>query len=193
MKVILRKLEKKDASLMLEWMHDKDVVKFMKADFASKTIYDCDKFIDSARKEYDIIFSEGRSLNDLIGMSLHLAITDSSNEYLGTVSLKHIEKNAAEFGVTIRKCAMGSGIAILSMNEIIKIGFCDLGLNQIFWCVGSDNARALRFYDKNGFTRFLLSKDEADKLIKSQRYSKNEIDNFIWYQVKNLKKKAEKF
>lgn len=41
----LRKLEEKDAKLMLEWMHDKSVVEFMGANFEAKTIDDCKKFI----------------------------------------------------------------------------------------------------------------------------------------------------
>ena len=34
----LRKLELKDAPLMLEWMHDETVVEDLHTDFASKTI-----------------------------------------------------------------------------------------------------------------------------------------------------------
>ena len=44
----LRKLELKDASLMLGWMHDETVVKDMQADFSSKTLEDCNHFILSS-------------------------------------------------------------------------------------------------------------------------------------------------
>ena len=44
-KMNLRKLELKDAPLMLEWMHDPDVVQNMQADFAHKTLSDCENFI----------------------------------------------------------------------------------------------------------------------------------------------------
>ena len=37
----LRRLERKDAPLMLEWMHDRNVIKDLNTDFASKTIDDC--------------------------------------------------------------------------------------------------------------------------------------------------------
>lgn len=43
--MILRKLELKDATLMLEWMHDKTVVNNLKVNFMSKTIEDCESFI----------------------------------------------------------------------------------------------------------------------------------------------------
>ena len=45
----LRKLELKDAPLMLEWMHDESVVKDMQADFSSKTLEDCDLFVLSSK------------------------------------------------------------------------------------------------------------------------------------------------
>ena len=41
----LRDLELKDASFMLEWMHDESVVKNLRGNFRSKTIEDVKKFI----------------------------------------------------------------------------------------------------------------------------------------------------
>ena len=41
----LRKLEEKDAPLMLEWMHDPEVVADMRTNFADKTLEDCLSFI----------------------------------------------------------------------------------------------------------------------------------------------------
>jgi hypothetical protein len=42
----LRKLKQSDAPLMLEWMHDEDVVHFMKADFQHKTLSDCENLLN---------------------------------------------------------------------------------------------------------------------------------------------------
>ena len=47
----LRKLKLKDADLMLEWMHDPFVVKDLQADFATKTITDCEAFINMAQNQ----------------------------------------------------------------------------------------------------------------------------------------------
>ena len=41
----LRKLELKDAPLMLAWMHDKIVTEKLRTDFASKTLLDAENFI----------------------------------------------------------------------------------------------------------------------------------------------------
>lgn len=133
----LRKLEDKDAPFMLEWMHDDSVVHFMQADFASKTIEDCKNFITALQDESE---------------NIHLAITDDNDEYMGTVSLKNIHDGSAEFAITIRKCAMGKGYSSWGMKEIIKKGKA-MGLDHIYWCVSKENKRAIRFYDKNGYSR----------------------------------------
>lgn len=133
----LRKLEEKDAPLMLEWMHDDSVVHFMQADFASKTLDDCIKFIVTAQDTIE---------------NVHLAIVDDNDEYMGTVSLKDIHDESAEFAITIRKCAMGKGYSSWGMKEIIKKGK-SMGLDHIYWCVAKENSRAIKFYDKNGYNR----------------------------------------
>ena len=72
----LRKLELKDAEAMLEWMHSKNVVEMLAQNFEDKTIEDCKQFIRNANEDESIF--------------LHRAICNDADEYLGTVSLKHI-------------------------------------------------------------------------------------------------------
>ncbi|MGN8738920.1 GNAT family N-acetyltransferase [Bilifractor sp. HCP3S3_D3] len=158
----LRKLEEKDAPLMLEWMHDDSVVHFLQTNFAAKDIDDCKTFINIAKNETE---------------NLHLAIVDDNDEYMGTVSLKDIHKNSAEFAITIRKCAMGKGYSSFGMSEIIREGF-SRGLKCIYWCVAPENCRAVRFYDKNGYHRCKA----PDNL---ENYTKSQIDHYFWYEIKN--------
>lgn len=134
----LRKLKECDAPLMLEWMHDDDVVHFMKADFAHKTLDDCNEFIANTSLDKE---------------NLHFAVVDDNDEYMGTVSLKNIIDGTAEFAITMRKNAMGKGYAKEGMNQIINIGFQNMHLHSIYWYVSPDNKRAIRFYDKNGYHR----------------------------------------
>lgn len=132
----LRRLERKDAPLMLEWMHDKSVVKDLNTDFASKTIDDCVAFIEA-------------SLND--EKNVHLSITDDADEYMGTVSLKHIADGTAELAIVVREEAMRRGYAWFGMEEILKKAFEELNLESVYWCVSRLNHRAVRFYDKHNF------------------------------------------
>ncbi len=155
----LRKLRKEDAEAMLEWMHDASVVSALRTDFASKTIEDCLSFI-------------AMSEND--PQNVHLAIADENDEYMGTVSLKNISEKSAEFGITIRSCAMGKDFAIFGMKEIFKYGSERLGIENVYWCVDPVNTRALRFYDKNGFLR-------CPPPEKIAGYTAEEINRYYWY------------
>ena len=154
---------------MLEWMHDKSVVENMQTDFASKTIDDCRTFIENSYDE---------------NKSVHLAITDDSDIYMGTASLKNINNNTAEFAITVRSEAMGKGYSIYGMNNIISFGFEQLKLKKIYWCVNGDNKRAVRFYDKNGFIRINIYENSLIDIIRSNGiYTEEQIFKYIWYVV----------
>ncbi len=158
----LRELAVKDAPLMLEWMHDASVVENLKKDFREKTLEDCVAFIMEANSD-----PENR----------HFAIVNDENEYMGTVSLKHIKERSAEFGIVVRTCAMGKGFSSFGMQKIIDYGFSVCGLNLIYWCVDRDNQRAIRFYDKLGFLR------TANAPAQARGYSDAERQRYIWYSI----------
>lgn len=159
----LRRLEVKDAPLMLEWMHDDSVVRNMHTNFSSKTIEDCEEFIRASQD-----FSK----------TINLAIASDADEYMGTVSLKNIDRTAgnAEFAITVRKDAMGRGYAWYGMEEIINRAFEEYGLECVYWCVSRENERAVRFYDKHNFHEALDISEEI-----RGRYKGNE--DLKWYSV----------
>ena len=158
----LRMLKIKDAPFMLEWMHDDFVVHDMKTNFAIKTLEDCISFIKMAQDTKE---------------NLHLAIVDDTDTYMGTVSLKHITQTSAEFGITVRKCAMGKGFSRYAMLHIIETGFKQLDLKCIYWCVAPENQRAVKFYDKNKFDGCLAPIEAQNN------YTANEINRYLWYKV----------
>ena len=160
----LRNLEIKDAPYMLEWMHDPSVVEYMNANFAEKTMEDCQNFIQ---------------FSNIQNEDVNLAIVDENDEYMGTVSLKHIdprEKNA-EFAITIRKIAMGKGFSKFGMQEILKLGKEKYQLEKIIWCVSKENSRAVRFYDKSGYERI---ENIPENIL--EHYPKNMLPDLLWYQ-----------
>lgn len=158
--VKLRLLQPDDAEGMLEWMHDPEIVRYMQADFSRKTLSDCVAFIAAAQED---------------GENIHRAITDEAdNVYLGTVSLKHIRKETAEFAILIRKRAMGRGYSSPAMRAILQYGFRELKLKKIYWCVSPENLRAVRFYDKNGFRR--VQAPETPDYTPEQRAA------YLWYE-----------
>lgn len=178
----LRKLKKSDAPLMLEWMHDEDVVHFMRADFQHKTLGDCERFIASSQED---------------SKNIHLAAVDDIDNYMGTVSLKNIDNGSSEFAITMRKEAMGKGYAAEAMKQIIDKGFNELGLEYIYWYVRPENKRAVRFYDKNGYQRISFNKlcDQLNKteLFRNSGVVPEEAEYYIWcISCKTTKQKSSR-
>lgn len=153
---MLRKIQENDVDYMYEWMHDKDVVQFLDKDFNNYTKQDCIKFINESTK---------------IDNNLHYAITDTTDEYLGTVSLKNIDvnKNTAELAIVLRKCAMGKGYASKALTDIFKIGLKDFNIRTFYWYVNRNNVRAIKFYDKNGYKRINIPMNGIND------------EKYIWY------------
>ena len=157
----LRNLKIQDAPLMLEWMHDKNVAGFLRDDFFSKSISDAENFIKKSIET---------------NKDIHYAIVSDEDEYMGTVSLKHIENNSAEFAIAVRTKAMGRGYSWFGMEEILTKAFIELQLDAVYWCVSRQNERAIRFYDKHNFHELI---DIPSNLL--SRYS--DLSNLKWYSV----------
>lgn len=156
----LRRLEKKDAPLMLEWMHDPKVVQYMRTDFSKKSIEDCYEFING-------------SITDV---SQHYAIVSDIDEYMGTVSLTHIDEDSttAEISVVVRNSAMRRGYSWYAMETIISKAFEIDSLEAVYWCVDTHDKRALKFYEKHDFHEAL----DIPEVIQN-RYK--DYQNLRWY------------
>ena len=153
MKIHLRPLRSEDAALMLEWMQDPTIACFFRFDAAGMTYEKCCAFIASANREPG---------------SRHYAIADGNDEYLGTISLKGIADGRAEYAISTRKCAHGTGAAIQATREILRIAFDELGLESVYLNVLEENLRANAFYRKAGF-RFTHTEENALELRGEQK------------------------
>lgn len=134
----LRYLKEKDVLLMIEWMKDPSLTCFFSFNFNDITIDKALDFINKSKED---------------GNNRHYAIVDEKDEYLGTISLKNIDnKNrSAEYAISLRKCAIGKGIARFATENILNIAFNELNLNKVYLNVLSNNIRAIKFYEKFGF------------------------------------------
>ena len=170
----LRKLEIKDAPYMLEWMHDPFVTENLNADFASKILQDCEEFIKNSLVEKTAI---------------HMAVVDEADIYQGTVSLKHIDRqySFAEFAITMRRSAMGTGCARDAMKTILRWKINGVLLEHVYWCVKPENKRAVRFYDKNGYTRI----QEIPYAIKQYYTGQKGLIWYIWENCDGEKKQGD--
>lgn len=141
MNIKLRKLESKDAKGMLEWMTDSEVYKFFRFDVSHITMESTLAFIDEANKQ----FADKTDYN--------FAIVNDNDEYLGTISLKHIddEVKSAEYAISLRKCTQGKGVGTQATKQLLEYAFNVLGLNRVYLNVLSDNEAAIRLYERCGF------------------------------------------
>lgn len=157
----IRKLEKKDTIRMVEWMHDETVTCYLAQNFAEKTLRDCENFIESSNAD--------ETLN------VHRAICDDEDTYLGTVSLKHIDRTNqnAEYAISMHMDSIGTGASAFGTKEILKYAFDELMLEKVYLNVIPANIRAKKFYKKMGF--------ELEGIAKKHICIKGKLEDLEWY------------
>lgn len=156
----VRPLKNKDAEGMLEWMSNPEITRYFRFDASGVTIETCRTFIDTANQCLD---------------TRHYAVVDEKDEYLGTVSLKHIDRNigTAEYAISMRLCAHGSGAARVGTETVLRIAFDELHLNRVYLNVLTDNGRANAFYQKMKF--------ELERTEKQAIRLKDGVHDLNWY------------
>jgi RimJ/RimL family protein N-acetyltransferase len=85
--------------------------------------------------------------------SWHWALTEDGGEALGRLSLFKRRDGVAEIGVIVRAAAQGKGLASECLRLACHFGFETLGLVRIFADVDPDNEASLRLFERNGFAR----------------------------------------
>ena len=162
---MIRKLEIKDLPYMLEWMHDKNVTSHLQADFESFTEEKVTEFIKNAMNQ--TCDSE----------QLHYAIVNEEDEYMGTISLKNINKKDknAEYAIVTRSIAHGKGYARTATNDILAVGFNELNLEKVYLYVSVNNKAANRFYEKCGFVE--------EGIFRKHMMIKGKLEDIKWFSI----------
>jgi len=159
-KFSIRLLVERDASRMLEWLHDEEVTRYLNLVGKDSTMDDVLRFIHDAKDET---------------VNFHRAIVDDRDCYLGTVSLKNIDniKKEAEYAISLHQSAIGIGAANVATRMITCIAFEELKLDRIYLYVMRSNVRAVKFYEKIGFKCTHFSK----KTIKGKD------EDLVWFEA----------
>lgn len=162
---MLRKLEEKDADGMLEWMHDEEIQKSFRYPMLNTTKEDVLNFIQKAESE------------PIEGKSIHYAIVDENDEYLGTISLKDVDmvSGNAEYAISLRRKAQGKGIAAQATKELLNKAFEQFGFEKVYLNVLADNERAIHLYEKCGFV--------YEGEFRRHLHIRGEYKNLKWYSV----------
>ena len=134
MEIYLRRLEEKDAFTSHNWRNDPEIWKL--------TGKRPDRII-TPKIELEWMRSVLNNKNE----SRFAICIKSSNEYIGNVQLTNLLNGSAEFHIFIgEKKYWGKGIGTKATLEMIKIGFEDLLLNEIYLFVNKMNIPAIKAY-----------------------------------------------
>lgn len=149
---------------MYEWMHDENVTANLQADFAKYTEEQASAFIKHAMEQAE-------------NSDIHYAIVDEQDEYMGTISLKNINKKDknAEYAIVTRSKAHGKGYAREATYDIIRMGFNEYGLEKIYLYVSTKNIAANKFYRKCGF------KEEG--VFRKHLLIHDRLEDIRWYSI----------
>ncbi|MCQ2534448.1 MAG: GNAT family N-acetyltransferase [Clostridia bacterium] len=165
MPILLRPLEEKDVDGMLEWMHSEESKSIFQKDMSNITRENAVSFVKSSQGD---TFDRG---------FVHFAVVDDSDEYLGTISLKNIDKenSCAEYAVSMRAKARGTGASMAATKGILDKAFLEYNLHRVYLNVLTTNERANKFYKKAGFVFEGTSRDSL--------CIRGEFKSLNWYTI----------
>lgn len=170
----LRRLLEKDVPFMIEWMRDEDIQQRFQKDMKSIT------------EEQALAFCRSSEIPEKLteNISIHFAIVDEKDDYLGTISLKNISllNRTAEYAISTRKCVHGKGVSKEATRLLLEKAFDEYGLHKVYLNVLKDNIRAIHFYEKCGF---VYEGEFREHIMKNGEYK-----TLVWYGM--LKKEFDK-
>lgn len=162
----LRPLKQKDAERMVEMMQDAQTTQYLQIGGPDYTLDTALRFIASTADESSCV---------------HRAVVDSEDVYQGTISLKNLDmdKKEAEYAISMHPQAQGKGAAMEATARILHDGFRRLKLERIYLNVLEENKRAVRFYEKAGFSYLETTQAQIHGTQKPLRWYEYKAENFL--------------
>ena len=147
--VRLRGYEKSDADALTRWFTDEEVTRWLgPPNMPSRAQQE--KFIELAQASSDD--------------AKYFAIETLDGKLVGDCGLRFIDwkSRKAEFFITIgEKSLWGKGLGTDALRVISRLAFDKMNLNRVWLTVLVDNQRAVRCYEKCGFVREGLLRQES--------------------------------
>ena len=159
MKVTIRKFEASDIPNKVKWINDSRNNTFLH--------YDLPLEIENTRNW----FEKNRHRTDRYD-----AVIDVDGQPVGLIGLLSIDQKnkKAEYYVTIgEQTFLRKGVANQASKLLLDFAFAELGLNRIYLYTETDNSAAIKSYEKIGFRR--------EGLLKNDLFSKGRfVDRYIY-------------
>ncbi|MHB1322879.1 MAG: GNAT family N-acetyltransferase [Coriobacteriia bacterium] len=140
-RVLLRPLDKANVELVISWLREPEVNRYMLSG------HEPIPYEDEVRWYDEMIASE----TDLV-MQIH---DRQTGEYLGNTGLHRIDRkhHNAELGIMIGDTTQwGRGYGRDAMTALLRFAFGELGLHRVYLRCHPDNAKGLAAYRAIGFT-----------------------------------------
>jgi RimJ/RimL family protein N-acetyltransferase len=142
-------LRDEDSDALFAWINDRELVELSAV------------FRPVSRAEHDAWFAAVRARDDVAIYAIR-----EDGALVGTCQLIR-EGTEAELRIRIGvRTAQGRGIGTWAVRELVRRGFEELGLERIWLQVFAVNARAIRAYEKAGFTTV---RDGATRIMQIDR------------------------
>ncbi|MEW5974456.1 MAG: GNAT family protein [Acidobacteriota bacterium] len=148
--VHLRAFEKEDLDRIVRWVNDEAITRFL----SDALIYPVSR-ADEARWLESVSMSNHR---DKV-----FAVETEGHDLIGSIGLHAINwvERKAELGVMIgEKRYWNRGYGSAAVNAVLRIAFEKMNLNRVFLRVHENNTRAIRVYEKCGFQREGLLRED---------------------------------
>jgi RimJ/RimL family protein N-acetyltransferase len=139
-RVRLRPIEEEDLPRFVEWLADREVIRWLAAIGDPPTLDD----------EYDW-WEEKRADPDCV----QWAIETLDGRLVGTVELRVTPRaERAELGIAVQdRSQWGKGYGTDAVLLVLRYAFEEMRLNRVELTCDEENARAIRCYEKCGFVR----------------------------------------
>ncbi|MGM0792056.1 MAG: GNAT family N-acetyltransferase [Bacillota bacterium] len=141
-RVILRELSLDDVEDRYKWCLDREVTKYLNMP---------NKYPPFSREETKTWVE--MCMNRTNGYEQRAIMTEEGR-HIGWVDLKNIDQlnKHAELGIAIGdKDYWHKGFGLAAMQEMLNVGFNELGLNKIWLRVEVDNEKAIKSYSRAGY------------------------------------------
>ena len=148
--VVLREYRREDLSAIRSWINDSETTRYLGGSFRRPQTWEQTETMLEHRLEGDV-GGEGFVIADRESMA-----------YLGQCDLMMVDNVArkAEIAVVLLPEARGRGVATEGLSLLLSYAFDTMNLNRVWLRCAAENARALALYERLGFRREGLLREE---------------------------------
>lgn len=164
-RLVLREVTNEDASDMLAYLSDSDVVKHM----GLEPFQSVEDALDEI-KWYKSIYEDGTGMRWVLSLK-------STGKVIGSCGFlnRHPKHMRAEIGFELSKDFWGKGFASEALEAVVAYGYDELNLERIEALIEPDNLPSQKRVEKHGFMR--------EGLLRHYEYTCGKFDDLVMYSM----------